>query len=173
VASLKGKAIGVIFDVDTATDLDYLRRYHQHAIWSLEGGLLIGDIRRGYAESSQPERILAAVKDTLSSHLKQATFYKDRPSLDEGNPDIIVVVHTRHTLLTPRSSDVCADYMADFFDRDYRYLGRAEGHQAVSMPALWTHTQRTEQIISELGRQKAMQAQALAEFDSSLSRLLQ
>ena len=173
IGPLNGKTVGVLFDDDTATDLDYLRRYHQHAVSSLEGRLLISEIRQGYAESSRPDRTLAAIKDAFSSRLKQVTFYGDLCSLEQGDPDIFVVVHTHHALLTPRSSDVRVDYVADFFDRDYQYLGRAQGHRAAMMPALWSDHQRTEQIVGELDRQQVVQGEALDQFGNSLSRLLQ
>jgi hypothetical protein len=156
LASLKDKTIGVLFAADMEADLDYPRRYHQQAVLSLKGRLLMREIREGYANSSQPERTLAAIQYALASRLVQVTFYGDQASPDNGNPDIIVVVHTYHRLLTPSSSDMRADVAADFFDRDYQYLGRAEGHQAASMPALWRHNQRTDQIISQLDRQQVM-----------------
>lgn len=173
LTAIKHKTVGVLYSADAASDLDYLRRYHQHAVSSIEGRLLIREIRQGYANSSLPDRTLAAMEDSLSRHLQHVTFYKDQAALDRDNPDVIVILDTHHVLLTPRTSDVRVDYMADFFDRDYRFLGRAEGHQANSMPALWTHNQRTEQIVSELDRQQALQIEAMNEFDNSISWLFQ
>jgi hypothetical protein len=171
LAAVKEQTVGVLYSADTGADLDYLRRYHRHALSSLEGHLLMAEIRQGYADSAQAQVTLTAIEQSISRHLPKAQFYPDQAALDQASPNIIVIVHMHHVLLTSRTSEVRADYVADFFDRSYRYLGRAEAHQALTMPALWTQNQRTEQIVSQLEKQQALQGRAMDEFDASLSRL--
>lgn len=171
LGAAKEQTVGVLYSADTGADLDYLRRYHHHAMSSLEGHLLIAEIRQGYADSAHAQATLTAIEQSIARHLPKAQFYPNQAALDQSSPDIIVIVHTHHVLLTPRTSEVRADYVADFFERSHRYLGRAEAHQALSMPALWTHNQRTEQIVSQLEEQQALQGRAMDEFDASLSRL--
>jgi len=165
-------SFGVLYSPDTLYDIDYLKRYNDHAKHSVEGRLLVSEIRQGYIDSSAPLEGVGRIRQILSLHLPNVTFYENEAALSKAKPDFIVVVTTRHVLLTPRASDIEARFRADFFDRDLVYVGSAGGKQVAHMPALWTHAQRTPEIVAQLVNQHAVQTRALHDFDSSLVNLV-
>lgn len=163
---------GVVYSPQTLKDLDYLNRYHDHALHSLEGRWLVSPIRQAYIESSPPNVAIDRVKQALDTVLPNVTFYSSTAALTKAKPDFIVVVYTHHVLVTPRSSDIEATFSAEFFSPNFGYLGCAEGHRAAHMPALWTHTQRTPEIVAQLDSQRALQASALSDFENSLTKMV-
>ncbi|MNF93294.1 hypothetical protein D3C87_1883010 [compost metagenome] len=84
----------------------------------------------------------------------------------------MAVVDTRSQLMTSRSSDIQADVSADFYDKNFNYIGTAQGHDAKALSPVWADFKRSEEIVSDINEQQNVQVRALQKFDQSLSNLL-
>jgi len=98
--------------------------------------------------------------------------YPDMQSLRAAKPDVMAVVDTRSQLITSRSSDIQADVSADFYDKNFNYIGTAQGHDAKALSPVWADYKRSEEIVADINEQQNVQVRALQKFDQSLSNLL-
>ncbi|MNV66584.1 hypothetical protein D3C71_1593420 [compost metagenome] len=84
----------------------------------------------------------------------------------------MAVVDTRSQLITSRSSDVQSDVSADFYDKNFNYIGTAQGHDAKALSPVWADFKRSEDIVADINEQQNVQVRALQKFDQSLNNLL-
>ncbi|MNM87457.1 hypothetical protein D3C81_996390 [compost metagenome] len=112
------------------------------------------------------------VKASLQRQFGSVTVYPDMQSLRAAKPDVMAVVDTRSQLITSRSSDVQSDVSADFYDKNFNYIGTAQGHDAKALSPVWADFKRSEDIVADINEQQNVQVRALQKFDQSLNNLL-
>ena len=112
------------------------------------------------------------VKASLQRQFGSVTVYPDMQSLRAAKPDVMAVVDTRSQLMTSRSSDIQSDVSADFYDKNFNYIGTAQGHDAKALSPVWADYKRSEDIVADINEQQNVQVRALQKFDQSLNSLL-
>ena len=112
------------------------------------------------------------VKTSMQRQFGSVIVYPDMQSLRAAKPDVMAVVDTRSQLMTSRSSDIQADVRADFYDKNFNYIGTAQGHDAKALSPVWADYKRSEEIVADINEQQNVQIRALQKFDQSLSDLL-
>ena len=93
-------------------------------------------------------------------------------SLKAAKPDVVATLNSRSQLITSRSSDVSADVSADFYDKNFNYIGTAKGHDSKELSPVWADFKRSEEIVADIHEQQNVQVRALQKFDQSLNNLL-
>ncbi|MFJ3487883.1 ATPase [Pseudomonas sp. NPDC090202] len=166
------QSVGVVFTENTKANLAYLTRYNDAARHGVTAGLTDSRITDAYVNSSDPEMVLNGFAQTLEKQFASVAFYENLDSVLAARPDVIVLLDTRSKLITERSSDVQASIVAEFFDSDFKFIGKAEGSDAKSMSPIWAHTKRAPEIAAEINRQRDVQVNALEKFDASLQTLI-
>ena len=87
------------------------------------------------------------------------TFYDDLDTLLGDHPDVIVLLDTESRLA---SAEIESRVVARFFDDQLTYIGRAEGRARKSLGDV-------ARVVED---ERAVQADALRDFDDSLQALL-
>ncbi|WPO99472.1 ATPase [Pseudomonas sp. HR96] len=166
------QTVGVIFTEDTQMNLAYLKAYHTAAQRGVGSQVLDPTIQQAYADSSDPRLAVNWLAASLSRYFATVKFYDSLDTLKAARPDVIVMLDTRSHLVSERSADVTASIRAEFYDAHFNYIGKAEGSDARSLSTLWLPTRRISQVADDITQQKAVQENALRQFDSALGKLI-
>jgi hypothetical protein len=165
-------SLGVIYSQSTQTNRAYLQDYQANAGTGFGQSLLVQPIHDAYVATSRPDQAVDWVKASLERQFGSVIVYPDMQSLRAAKPDVMAVVDTRSQLMTSRSSDIQADVSADFYDKNFNYIGTAQGHDAKALSPVWADYKRSEEIVADINEQQNVQVRALQKFDQSLSNLL-
>ncbi|MDR6609342.1 ATPase [Pseudomonas synxantha] len=165
-------SLGIVYSQNTQTNRAYLRDYQANAGTGFGQSLLVQPIHDAYVATSRPDLAVDWVKASLQRQFGSVTVYPDMQSLRSAKPDVMAVVDTRSQLITSRSSDIQADVSADFYDKNFNYIGTAKGHDAKALSPVWADYKRSEDIVADINEQQDVQVRALQRFDQSLSNLL-
>jgi hypothetical protein len=172
VALKHTQTVGVIFTENTVANLAYMARYNATAQDGLAAKLTDSRITEAYVNSSDPELAINWFAASLEKQFATVDFYENLDDVLAARPDVIVLLDTRNKLVTERSSDVQASISAEFFDGDFKFIGKAEGNDAKSMSPIWAHTKRAPEIAADINQQRQVQINALQKFDASLESLI-
>ena len=164
--------VGVIYSETTQTNRAWLRNYQANAGTGFGQSLLVTSIHDAYVATSKPDLAVDWVKASLQRQFGSVTVYPDMQSLKDAKPDVVAVVDSRSQLITSRSSDVSANVSADFYDKNFNYIGTAQGHDAKALSPVWADYKRSEEMVADINEQQNVQVRALQKFDQSLSGLL-
>jgi hypothetical protein len=165
-------SLGIVYSQNTQANREYLRDYQANAGTGFGQSLLVQPIHDAYVSTSRPDMAVDWVKASLQRQFGSVTVYPDMQSLRAAKPDVMAVVDTRSQLITSRSSDVQSDVSADFYDRNFNYIGTAQGHDAKALSPVWADFKRSEDIVADINEQQNVQVRALQKFDQSLNNLL-
>jgi len=166
------QTVGVIFTENTVANLKYMESYNASAQTGLAAKLTDSRITEAYVKSSDPELAINWFAASLEKQFATVNFYENLDSVLAARPDVIVLLDTRSKLVTERSSDMQASITAEFFDGDFNYIGKAQGSDAKSLSPIWAHTKRAPEIAADIDQQRAVQINALQQFDASLESLI-
>ncbi|WDY60031.1 hypothetical protein [Pseudomonas sp. PSKL.D1] len=154
VALAPGQRVAVLLGRNAETTLAYLQQHRGETAGNARAqGVPVATLNGG----SQAYDWLAR---SLAQEFAEVTFYEDLDTLLADQPDVIVLLDTESRLA---SADIESRVVARFFDEQMTYIGRAEGraHKALGDVA---------QVEDD---ERAVQADALRDFDASLKALLQ
>jgi hypothetical protein len=165
-------SLGIVYSQNTQDNRAYLRDYQTNAGTGFGQSLLVQPIHDAYVSTSRPDMAVDWVKASLQRQFGSVTVYPDMQSLKAAKPDVMAVVDTRSQLITSRSSDIQSDVSADFYDKNFNYLGTAQGHDAKALSPVWADFKRSEDIVADINEQQSVQVRALQNFDQSLNNLL-
>jgi hypothetical protein len=165
-------SLGVVYSRNTQANRAYLQDYQANAGTGFGQSLLMQPIHDAYVATSDPDFAIEGVKTSLQRQFGSVTVYPDMQSLRAAKPDVVAIVDTRSQLMTSRSSDIEADVSADFYDKNFNYVGTAQGRDAKSLSPVWADYKRSEDIVADINEQQNVQTRALQKFDQSLSNLL-
>jgi hypothetical protein len=165
-------SLGVVYSRNTQANRAYLQDYQANAGTGFGQSLLVQPIHDAYVATSKPDLAVDWVKASLQRQFGSVTVYPDMQSLKAAKPDVVAIVNSRSQLITSRSSDIQADVSADFYDKNFNYIGTAQGHDAKSVSPVWADFKRSEEIVADINEQQNVQVRALQKFDQSLSNLL-
>ena len=165
-------SLGVVYSRNTQANRAYLQDYRANAGTGFGQSLLVQPIHDAYVATSRPDMAVDWVKASLQRQFGSVTVYPDMQSLRAAKPDVMAVVDTRSQLMTSCSSDIQADVSADFFDRNFNYIGTAQGRDAKALSPVWADYKRSEEIVADIHEQQNVQVRALQRFDQSLNSLL-
>jgi hypothetical protein len=165
-------SLGIVYSQNTQANRAYLRDYQANAGTGFGQSLLVQPIHDAYVATSRPDMAVDWVKASLQRQFGSVTVYPDMQSLRAAKPDVMAVVDTRSQLITSRSSDIQSDVSADFYDKNFNYLGTAQGHDAKALSPVWADYKRSEEIVADINEQQNVQVRALQKFDQSLNNLL-
>ena len=165
-------SLGIVYSQNTQTNRAYLRDYQANAGTGFGQSLLVQPIHDAYVATSKPDLAVDWVKASLQRQFGSVTVYPDMQSLRAAKPDVMAVVDTRSQLITSRSSDIQSNVSADFYDKNFNYIGTAQGHDAKALSPVWADYKRSEEIVADINEQQNVQVRALQKFDRSLSNLL-
>lgn len=172
VASGANVSLGIVYSRNTQTNRAYLQDYQANAGTGFGQSLLVQPIHDAYVATSKPDLAVDWIKASLQRQFGSVTVYPDMQSLKAAKPDVVAIVDSRSQLITSRSSDVSADVSADFYDKNFDYIGTAKGHDAKELSPVWADFKRSEEIVADIHEQQNVQVRALQKFDQSLSNLL-
>ncbi|WP_342652750.1 ATPase [Pseudomonas sp. F3-2] len=172
VALKHTQTVGVIFTENTVANLAYMERYNAAAQTGIAAKLTDSRISEAYVNSSDPELAINWFAESLEKQFATVEFYENLDDVLAARPDVIVLLDTRSKLITERSADVQASITAEFFDGDFKFIGKAEGSDARSMSPIWAHTKRAPEIAEQINQQREVQINALQKFDASLESLI-
>ncbi|POF43988.1 ATPase [Pseudomonas laurylsulfativorans] len=165
-------SLGIIYSQNTQASRAYLQDYQANAGTGFGQSLLVQPIHDAYVATSRPDQAVDWVKASLQRQFGSVIVYPDMQSLRAANPDVMAVVDTRSQLITSRSSDIQSDISADFYDKNFNYIGTAQGHDAKALSPVWADYKRSEEIVADINEQQNVQIRALQKFDQSLNNLL-
>jgi hypothetical protein len=165
-------SLGIVYSQNTQTNRAYLQDYQANAGTGFGQSLLVQPIHDAYVATSRPDLAVDWVKASLQRQFGSVTVYPDMQSLRAAKPDVMAVVDTRSQLMTSRSSDIQSDVSADFYDKNFNYIGTAQGHDAKALSPVWADYKRSEEIVADINEQQNVQVRALQRFDQSLNILL-
>lgn len=165
-------SLGIVYSQNTQTNRAYLQDYQANAGTGFGQSLLVQPIHDAYVATSRPDLAVDWVKASLQRQFGSVIVYPDMQSLRAAKPDVMAVVDTRSQLMTSRSSDIQVDVSAVFYDKDFNYIGTAQGHDAKALSPVWADYKRSEEIVADINEQQDVQVRALQKFDQSLNNLL-
>ena len=165
-------SLGVVYSRNTQANRAYLQDYQANAGTGFGQSLLVQTIHDAYVATSKPDLAVDWVKASLQRQFGSVTVYPDMQSLKAAKPDVMAIVDSRSQLITSRSSDVESKVSADFYDRNFNYIGTAQGHDAKALSPVWADFKRSEEIVADINDQQNVQVRALQKFDQSLNNLL-
>lgn len=169
VALKHTQSVGVVFSENTVANLAYLERYHAVAQGSQQ---MDEQIQKAFVSSSDPTLAIDWLKTSLQAQFKSVDFYDNLDALMAARPDVIVLLDTQNVLVTPRSPDVQASIVAEFFDAQLNYIGKAEGHAGKNLSPVWAMSKSAPEVAAEIDGQRVVQVDALQQFDASLYTLI-
>lgn len=151
-----GQHVAVLLGRNAAATLDYLQRHRDQAVSGTAKGTPVATL-----SGSQAYGWLA---QSLAQEFAEVTFYEDLDTLLADRPDVIVLLDARSKLASAGSEDIQASVVARFFDDQLTYIGRAEGVARKQAEGV--------DLVHQLDEERAVQADALKQFDASLKVLL-
>ena len=153
VALAPGQRVAVLLGRDAEATLEYLDSHRHQAAAPAQGQRVPVATLRG---ESQAYDWLAR---SLAQQFAEVTFYDDLDTLLADHPDVIVLLDTESRLA---SAGIESRVVARFFDDQLTYIGRAEGRAS----------KRLGDVARVVEDERAVQADALRDFDDSLQALL-
>lgn len=153
VALAPGQRVAVLLGRDTTATLEYLDSHRTQAAAKAQGK------RVPVATLSSESQAYDWLARSLAQQFTDVTFYDDLDTLLGDHPDVIVLLDTESRLA---SADIESRVVARFFDDQLTYIGRAEG---------WA-SKRLGDVARVVEDERAVQADALRDFDDSLQALL-
>jgi hypothetical protein len=165
-------SLGVVYSRNTQANRAYLQDYQANAGTGFGQSLLVQPIHDAYVATSKPDLAVDWVKASLQRQFGSVTVYPDMQSLKAAKPDVVAIVDSRSQLITSRSSDVESKVSADFYDRNFNYIGTAQGHDGKALSPVWADYKRSEEIVADINEQQNVQVRALQRFDQSLNSMM-
>ncbi|KJZ50753.1 MULTISPECIES: hypothetical protein [Pseudomonas] len=165
-------SLGVVYSRNTQANRAYLQDYQANAGTGFGQSLLVQPIHDAYVATSKPDLAVDWVKASLQRQFGSVTVYPDMQSLKAAKPDVVAIVDSRSQLITSRSSDVESKVSADFYDRNFNYIGTAQGHDGKALSPVWADYKRSEEIVADINEQQNVQVRALQKFDQSLNSMM-
>ncbi|MFJ7790550.1 ATPase [Pseudomonas sp. NPDC096925] len=153
VALAPGQRVAVLLGRDTTATLEYLDSHRTQAAAKAQGK------RVPVATLSSESQAYDWLARSLAQQFADVTFYDDLDTLLGEHPDVIVLLDTESRLA---SADIESRVVARFFDDQLTYIGRAEGRAS----------KRLGDVARVVEDERAVQADALRDFDDSLQALL-
>lgn len=153
VALAPGQRVAVLLGRDTTATLEYLDSHRTQAAAKARGK------RVPVATLSSESQAYDWLARSLAQQFADVTFYDDLDTLLGDHPDVIVLLDTESRLA---SADIESRVVARFFDDQLTYIGRAEGRAS----------KRLGDVARVVEDERAVQADALRDFDDSLQALL-
>ncbi|MCE5988382.1 MULTISPECIES: ATPase [unclassified Pseudomonas] len=153
VALAPGQRVAVLLGRDTTATLEYLDSHRTQAAAKAQGK------RVPVATLSSESQAYDWLARSLAQQFADVTFYDDLDTLLGDHPDVIVLLDTESRLA---SADIESRVVARFFDDQLTYIGRAEGRAS----------KRLGDVARVVEDERAVQADALRDFDDSLQALL-
>lgn len=166
------QSVGVIYSENTVSTLEYLERYHAMAIKGVKNSSLDSRIRQAFVNSSDPKLAIDWLKASLEKQFASVTVYDTLDAVMQAHPDVVVMLDTYNRLVTQRNTQVEARYMAQFYDANLQYIGKAEGFGGKELSAVWVHDKAAPEIAAQIDQQRLLQVNALKQFDASLKALV-
>ncbi|MDE1169372.1 MAG: ATPase [Pseudomonas sp.] len=161
------QSVGVLVSDDTLSNIAYLARYRSDAQRGVNTHGLAPEVKQAYVDSADPDLAIAWLNSALEQQFAQVTFYRDLGSLVAARPDVVVMIDSRSQLFSEHNADVQTNVTAQFFDANFAYIGKAEGHDALQMSPLEARRQ-----AAQISQQRVVQINALQRFDASLQALI-
>lgn len=153
VALAPGQRVAVLLGRDAEATLEYLGSHQAQAATPARGQ------RIPVATLNSESQAYDWLARSLAQQFAEVTFYDDLDTLLGDHPDVIVLLDTESRLA---SAEIESRVVARFFDDQLTYIGRAEG--------------RAHKPLGDVARvaddERAVQADALRDFDDSLQVLL-
>jgi len=165
-------SLGIVYSRNTQANRAYLQEYRANAGTGFGQSLLMQPIHDAYVATSNPDFAIDGVKASLQRQFGSVTVYPDMQSLRAAKPDVVAIIDARSQLMTSRSSDIESNVSADFYDKNFNYIGTAQGHDAKALSPVWADYKRSEDIVADINEQQNVQVRALQKLDQSLSNLL-
>jgi len=165
-------SLGIVYSRNTQANRAYLQEYRANAGTGFGQSLLMQPIHDAYVATSNPDFAIDGVKASLQRQFGSVTVYPDMQSLRAAKPDAAALIAARSQLMTSRSSDIESNVSADFYDKNFNYIGTAQGHDAKALSPVWADYKRSEDIVADINEQQNVQVRALQKLDQSLSNLL-
>lgn len=153
VALAPGQRVAVLLGRDTTATLEYLDSHRTQAAAKAQGK------RVPLATLSSESQAYDWLARSLAQQFADVTFYDNLDTLLGDHPDVIVLLDTESRLA---SADIESRVVARFFDDQLTYIGRAEGRAS----------KRLGDVARVVEDERAVQADALRDFDDSLQALL-
>lgn len=166
------QSVGVLYSENTVSTLQYLEHYHAVALKGVKNGALDPRIRDAFVNSSDPKLAIDWVKGSLAKEFASVTVYDNLDALMQARPDVVVMLDTYSQLVTQRNSKVEARFVAQFYDSNLQYIGKAEGLGAKELTSVWVHDKAAPEIAAQIDQQRELQIHALRQFDASLKALM-
>lgn len=153
VALAPGQRVAVLLGRDATATLEYLDSHRTQAAAKAQGK------RVPVATLSSESQAYDWLARSLAQQFADVTFYDNLDTLLGDHPDVIVLLDTESRLA---SADIESRVVARFFDDQLTYIGRAEGRAS----------KRLGDVARVVEDERAVQADALRDFDDSLQALL-
>ncbi|WP_412481302.1 ATPase [Pseudomonas asiatica] len=153
VALAPGQRVAVLLGRDAEATLEYLGSHRTQAAAPARGQ------RVPVATLGSESQAYDWLARSLAQQFAEVTFYDDLDTLLGDHPDVIVLLDTESRLA---SADIESRVVARFFDDQLTYIGRAEGRASKSLGDV-------ARVVED---ERAVQADALRDFDDSLQALL-
>ncbi|GLO45123.1 ATPase [Pseudomonas putida] len=153
VALAPGQRVAVLLGRDATATLEYLDSHRPQAAAKAQGK------RVPVATVSSESQAYDWLARSLAQQFADVTFYDNLDTLLSDHPDVIVLLDTESRLA---SADIESRVVARFFDDQLTYIGRAEGRAS----------KRLGDVARVVEDERAVQADALRDFDDSLQALL-
>jgi hypothetical protein len=165
------QTVAVLYSENTVSNLQYLQQYHAVASRDARDSQLDDRIRQAFIDSSDPRLAIDRLQGALHERFAKVTVYENLDAALQARPDVVVMLDTYNRLLTQRNSEVEARFSATFYDADLQFIGKAEGYGNEDLTAAWMQGKSAEQIAARIDHQRALQLDALTQFDRSLDAL--
>ncbi|MEW5515394.1 hypothetical protein ABGT16_22510 [Pseudomonas asiatica] len=153
VALAPGQRVAVLLGRDAEATLEYLGSHRTQAGAPAQGQ------RAPVATLGSESQAYDWLARSLAQQFAEVTFYDDLDTLLGDHPDVIVLLDTESRLA---SAEIESRVVARFFDDQLTYIGRAEGRASKSLGDV-------ARVVED---ERAVQADALRDFDDSLQALL-
>lgn len=153
VALAPGQRVAVLLGRDAEATLEYLGSHRTQAGAPAQGQ------RAPVATLGSESQAYDWLARSLAQQFAEVTFYDDLDTLLGDHPDVIVLLDTESRLA---SAEIESRVVARFFDDQLTYIGRAEGRARKSLGDV-------ARVVED---ERAVQADALRDFDDSLQALL-
>ncbi|ENQ3159646.1 hypothetical protein ACEOWU_002431 [Pseudomonas aeruginosa] len=153
VALAPGQRVAVLLGRDAETTLAYLGSHRTQDATPARGQ------RIPVATLNSESQAYDWLARSLAQQFTEVTFYDDLDTLLGDHPDVIVLLDTESRLAR---ANIQSRVVARFFDDQLTYIGRAEGRASKRLGA----------VARVTDDERAVQADALRDFDDSLRALL-
>ncbi|MEN5035703.1 hypothetical protein [Pseudomonas sp. TWI929] len=153
VALAPGQRVAVLLGRDAEATLNYLSSHRTQAAAPVAGQHI------PVATLNSESQAYDWLARSLAQQFAEVTFYDDLDTLLGDHPDVIVLLDIESRLA---SVGIESRVVARFFDDQLTYIGRAEGRAS----------KRLGDVARVMEDERAVQADALRDFDDSLQALM-